>query len=778
MESCVFTKGQRLCDRYVLLENLYSADSTSIWQALDDQRATQIALKCIARDSENVDQQWSLMLQQYAVRLRFDHERLLTLYEPLRDHEACVLPMQLAAGNASRLRGKAWRQWRPVAIDVARALAHLHQRGYVHGDLKSSNVLLDFRGDALLADFEATTPCGEIAALSGSPFSASPARLLGEPVAVSDDLYAFGALLHEWMTGYPPHFPDRPDPHQFPSLPPLYCAHATPLHLQNLVTRLLAVEPADRFQSIDEVLECLERDEDGATHAVPSSDPEIFDIGQVISIGDTPRDRPSVEPASAPRAKQAWVWGGLLLGVLLGGLWWALPKFTEKQSAQLGQAWSAARTAAGLTDPSQSVAAIDATEDDDGVTPPPLRYAELERTFIDKLEDLESRAAGVWGGEAFAGGKSLGRLAREAADTKEWDVALDRIEVATRRLSRVESELPTIKAQRLKDAITAFDLGQLELARQNFDLVRQMEPTDIQAAEGLERVAALAAALPLLAEAESALLAGNAMQALTLFEQVLRVDGRNRRATDGLQQARLALGNDQFAQAIGEALAALRGGDFPSVEAALQRAAELRASAPEIAAVRAQLAAGREKRALEGERDSILALEQAERWSEALRRYEQVLAQDPSLAFARSGRERVAPRARLEQRLNALLGEPARLSSSEVRQEAERLLTQSDVWLRGGNAPVLARQRVALQRELDRYAVRIRTVIQSDGLTEVRIQRVGSLGVFERKELELQPGRYVAIGTRAGFRDVRLEFSLLPGESAPVIDVRCSELVT
>jgi hypothetical protein len=218
-------------------------------------------------------------------------------------------------------------------------------------------------------------------------------------------------------------------------------------------------------------------------------------------------------------------------------------------------------------------------------------------------------------------------------------------------------------------------------------------------------------------------------------------------------------------------LAALRGGDFPSVEAALQRAAELRASAPEIAAVRAQLAAGREKRALEGERDSILALEQAERWSEALRRYEQVLAQDPSLAFARSGRERVAPRARLEQRLNALLGEPARLSSSEVRQEAERLLTQSDVWLRGGNAPVLARQRVALQRELDRYAVRIRTVIQSDGLTEVRIQRVGSLGVFERKELELQPGRYVAIGTRAGFRDVRLE-------SAPVIDVRCSELVT
>ena len=83
-----------------------------------------------------------------------------------------------------------------------------------------------------------------------------------------------------------------------------------------------------------------------------------------------------------------------------------------------------------------------------------------------------------------------------------------------------------------------------------------------------------------------------------------------------------------------------------------------------------------------------------------------------------------------------------------------------------------------MQGELLRYAVRIRAVIQSDGLTEVRIQRVGELGAFERKELQLQPGRYVAIGTRAGFRDVRREFALVPGESPPIIDVRWTEAIT
>ena len=286
------------------------------------------------------------------------------------------------------------------------------------------------------------------------------------------------------------------------------------------------------------------------------------------------------------------------------------------------------------------------------------------------------------------------------------------------------------------------------------------------------------AVLPVLADAESALLGGDALRAVTLYEQVLRADDRNRTATQGLQQATLALGNDRYGQAIGQALAELRSGDFSAADATLARAADLRPGAPEIAAVRAQLTAGRERRALDGERDAILALERAERWSEALTRYEQILARDPGLVFARTGRERVGPRARAEQRLNALIGEPARLSAPEVRQEAQRLLSETAAWVESGMAPVLTRQREALQGELLRYAVRIRAVIQSDGLTEVRIQRVGELGAFERKELQLQPGRYVALGTRAGFRDVRREFALVPGESPPIIDVRCTEAIT
>jgi hypothetical protein len=57
----------------------------------------------------------------------------------------------------------------------------------------------------------------------------------------------------------------------------------------------------------------------------------------------------------------------------------------------------------------------------------------------------------------------------------------------------------------------------------------------------------------------------------------------------------------------------------------------------------------------------------------------------------------------------------------------------------------------------------------------VSIQRVGSYGSFARRELQLPPGKYTAVGTRSGYRDVRREFVVKPGAADLAIDVRCDE---
>ena len=63
----------------------------------------------------------------------------------------------------------------------------------------------------------------------------------------------------------------------------------------------------------------------------------------------------------------------------------------------------------------------------------------------------------------------------------------------------------------------------------------------------------------------------------------------------------------------------------------------------------------------------------------------------------------------------------------------------------------------------------------SDNVTNVSIYKVGKLGSFETHELDLRPGTYVAVGSRPGYRDVRLEFRVAPEIDTQPVVVRCEE---
>ncbi|WP_427911380.1 serine/threonine-protein kinase [Ramlibacter sp. MMS24-I3-19] len=91
--------------------------------------------------------------------------------------------------------------------DAARALAHVHGRGWVHRDIKPANLLLRADGRLLLADFGAACAQGTSAPRChavGTPLYACPELSDAAPVTPAMDIYALGAVLHEWLTGRPP----------------------------------------------------------------------------------------------------------------------------------------------------------------------------------------------------------------------------------------------------------------------------------------------------------------------------------------------------------------------------------------------------------------------------------------------------------------------------------------------------------------------------------------------------------------------------------------------
>ena len=747
-----FAKGQRLCARFLLIEVLGQSAWGPLWRAIDEQRSLQIALKVLPLPSMDEATVWSLMQHEHAASQRLEHPGILRVEAPVRDEAALVLPMPLAAGDARALRGKPWTQSIVVLRELAEALVYAHSHGVIHRDLKPGNVLIDFDGRARLADFG-------VASLDGqwppqplfSKFSASPALQSGAPPSVSDDVYGFGALAYELLSGYPPNFPNgasgataRPATIPNPAAP-------IPEALSELVLGALDPDANRRPRDMGEVLRRVA--------ALEASRFEPVTVARIVPLDVATAERD--ERAPRQRSWLAWM-GVIVLGALLLGVFLVLPRFATTPSV--------VDVGAGPA-PTQTTPAADSERERRQAA-----YEESLAKFTTEFATLDGLGAGVWGGATFAAARSLSELAASAAADGDYVLALDRINVAVQRLERVGADRPAALERELSKGETALDSGQIEVARQAFELARLIEPENARVGIGLARVAGLAPVLPAFVEAETAALSQDHLLALTRYEEVLRADPRNAGAREGAARARAALGSDRYAREIGEALAKLRAGRDVEAQAAIDRARALRPGAAEIGAVSAQLLAAGERQNLEAVRAQISEFESAERWAQALAAYDALLARDSTIQFARTGRAAVAPRAELARRLDQLLNNPARLSAPEVRRDAERLLAEAGKVQ--GAAPVLESQTTRLRDTLRLYDQPVALVLQSDGLTRVTLQRVGGIGAFTRKELSLKPGRYVLTGDRPGFRDVRREFTVLPGSTGLVVDVRCTETIS
>jgi hypothetical protein len=213
--------------------------------------------------------------------------------------------------------------------------------------------------------------------------------------------------------------------------------------------------------------------------------------------------------------------------------------------------------------------------------------------------------------------------------------------------------------------------------------------------------------------------------------------------------------------------------DYRAAEAAYQQAASLRPGAPEVVEGLQQVRRATETAALASTLEQATAAEREERWSDALRLHREALKGDPTLRAAQDGVARVEPRAALDAELQSYLDKPERMYSAAGRDVVRNILDRAALVPAPG--PRLQAQVSRLHEMLQQAETPIVVALASDMATEVQIYRVGKLGLFEQKSLELMPGRYTVVGTRQGYRDVRKELNLLPGTPPPTVVVRCEE---
>jgi tetratricopeptide (TPR) repeat protein len=168
-----------------------------------------------------------------------------------------------------------------------------------------------------------------------------------------------------------------------------------------------------------------------------------------------------------------------------------------------------------------------------------------------------------------------------------------------------------------------------------------------------------------------------------------------------------------------------------------------------------------------------LAFERRELWDQAIDLYRTVLESDGTLLFAQTGIKRAQERAGLDAKLTNLIDNPTLLFGDAVLADARALLQTAGATAEKGPRLTSQIERLGELVELASKPIPVR--IESDQLTSVTLYRVGALGAFTAKDIELRPGTYTVIGSRNGYRDVRQTFTVRPGRNLPPINIVCVE---
>jgi tetratricopeptide (TPR) repeat protein len=169
-------------------------------------------------------------------------------------------------------------------------------------------------------------------------------------------------------------------------------------------------------------------------------------------------------------------------------------------------------------------------------------------------------------------------------------------------------------------------------------------------------------------------------------------------------------------------------------------------------------------------------LESQEQWQQAYDHYEQIQTLDPSVLKGKIGAIRTQARAKLDSQLESHINQPARLAEAKILNQAKAAYRDAQRIKKPGQR--LNKQIQLLNDVIIAVQNPISVQFKSNNQTQVTLYRVAKLGHFSAKQIDLRPGKYTLVGTRVGYRDVRQEFTLSPGKTAPTIVVQCEEKIS
>jgi len=492
-----------------------------------------------------------------------------------------------------------------------------------------------------------------------------------------------------------------------------------------------------------------------------------------------PLDQFSDQKQSQP----PWVWAGMGVLVLLAlFVIFVLPGIVEdyelplerrvEESLAVAPVPTAQRTEPGLSPFLEAQRARERKEAQDVLAELLSVQAELDELQVTRWAQTDYDAA-----------LALALQGDESYRVQEFGSARDAYQQALAQLTETKTSVPTVLEQMLISGEQALIAREADEAIAAFELAVVLEDSLVDLADGdsdneahigLTRALALEELISLLDSAERA--AGNPTQQVSLLEQAVELDPYSVEAQQALAQARADQQQARFAAMMSEGYAQLQAGNPQEAIARFEAAATLGVNENEARAAIVQTETEIANAKIAELQQRAQTAEANEAWQEAVVDYQAIVAIDATLPAINRALDYAEKRARLDALLIAALDSPERFAEQAVFEETR------DIYFTGRAietpGPRLISQLDELQVLLENSQVPVSIRFISDGLTEVTLLRVSDLGTFEQTRVDLKPGTYAAVGRRAGYREVREEFTVGFGLTPAVVIVRCSEAIS